>query len=46
MFKAEEMIYLASVMFRKFAILSLYIGLFVNPVLLSLTSPRFSSLAS
>ncbi|KAK7186530.1 hypothetical protein DPSP01_002039 [Paraphaeosphaeria sporulosa] len=31
-FKAEEMIYLASVMFPKLAALSLYIRLFMNPV--------------
>jgi len=31
-FKAEEMIYLASVMFPKLAALSLYIRLFLNPV--------------
>ncbi|KAJ4354683.1 uncharacterized protein N0V89_006420 [Didymosphaeria variabile] len=32
LFKAEEMVYLASVMFPKLAVLSLYIRLFVNPV--------------
>lgn len=32
MFKAEELIYIASVMFPKLAVLSLYIRLFMNPV--------------
>jgi hypothetical protein len=32
LFKAEELIYLASVMFPKLAILSLYIRLFMNPI--------------